>query len=59
MATGTAQIGEEPGKDTNEPGKGIEEIQETANEAGNESANEASEVSLQDSSLQEVQHFCQ
>ena len=50
MVKGTAQIGDEPGKEVDEPGKGVEEIQEKANEK----ANETSEVSLQDSSLEEV-----
>ena len=51
MAKGTAQIGDEPGEEIDETGKGVEQIQEKADQ----SAKETSEVSLQDSSLQEVQ----
>lgn len=50
MGKSSAQIGEEPGKEIDEPGKGVNEVQDKADE----SANEGSEVSLQDSSMQEV-----
>ncbi len=51
MGKASTQIGDEPGEDANKPGKAAEDVQDEAME----SANEASESSVQDSALQEVQ----